>query len=89
MEYAHEWVNHNKGEYVRGIARQTASRVLGPLLSVGYKGTYHHWGRKHLPLYIAEFVARYNTRPCDTIDQMIAIVEGIKNKRLRYRELVA
>ena len=43
---------------------------------------------KHLPRYISEFVARYNIRPKDTIEQMKGIVEGMENKRLRYRERV-
>lgn len=45
--------------------------------------------RKHLHLYVAEFVGRQNIRPLDTIDQMESIVGGMENKRLRYRDLVA
>lgn len=89
MEYAHEWVNHNRGEYVRGDCSTNGIESFWAGIKRAYKGTYHQLSRKHLPLYIAEFVARYNTRPEDTIDQMKGVVEGMENKRLCYRELVA
>ena len=32
---------------------------------------------------------RHNIRPLDTLDQMAAIVRGMDQKRLRYRDMIA
>ena len=43
----------------------------------GFHGTYHKIRRMHLNRYIAEFMARHNIRPLDTIKQMAATVFGM------------
>ena len=89
IDYHHEWVNHSVGEYIRGDCGTNGIESFWSGIKRGYKGTYHKMSRKHLHLYVAEFVGRQNIRPLDTIDQMESIVEGMENKRLRYRDLVA
>ena len=44
---------------------------------------------KHLDRYVCEFAERHNQRPDDTVDQLTAVANGMKNKRLRYKELIA
>ena len=58
-------------------------------LKRGYMGTYHYMSKKHLSRYVDEFVGRQNVRQLDTADQMIKLVEGMENKRLRYKDLAA
>lgn len=89
IDYHHEWVNHSVGEYIRGDVGTNGIESFWTGIKRGYKGTYHKMSRKHLHLYVAEFVGRQNIRPLDTIDQMESIVGGMENKRLRYRDLVA
>ena len=44
---------------------------------------------KHLHRYVDEFAGRHNQRESDTIDQMVAMVQGMDGKRLRYKDLIA
>ena len=59
------------------------------MMKRGYHGTYHKMSRKHLNRYVNEFSGRHNIRSLDTIDQMVAMVQGMDGKRLRYKDLVA
>ena len=58
------------------------------MLKRGYVGTYHKMSHKHLNRYVAEFTGRHNTRPLDTEIQMQNLVEGMRDKRLRYGDLI-
>ena len=42
---------------------------------------------KHLGRYVAKFERRHNVRDDDTLAQMGEVVEGMRYKRLRYRDL--
>ena len=88
IDYHHEWVNHSVGEYISGDCGTNGIESFWSGIK-RVKSTYHKMSRKHLHLYVSEFVGRQNIRPLDTIDQMESIVEGMENKRLRYRDLVA
>jgi transposase-like protein len=58
----HEFVNHRKGEYVRGIVHTNNIESFWALLKRGIIGTYHHVSKKYLPLYLNEFEFRFNNR---------------------------
>lgn len=60
--YSHGTVRHNAGEYVRGVAHTNTIEGFWSLLKRGVLGTYHNVSRKYLPLYLNEFVFRYNNR---------------------------
>lgn len=60
--YRHRAINHNKGEYVRGAVHTNTIEGFWSLLKRGVLGTYHNVSRKYLPLYLNEFVFRYNNR---------------------------
>ena len=85
----HDTVTHSAGEYVKGNASTNGMESLWSLFKRGYRGTFHHLSEKHLEQYVWEFTGRNNIRDLDTIDQMAALVRGMVDKRLRYRELVA
>ena len=85
----HETVRHSAKEYVNGPAHTNGIEAFWSMLKRGYVGTYHWMSPKHLHRYVDEFSGRHNQREADTIDQMVAMVQGMEGKRLRYRDLTA
>lgn len=58
----HEYVNHSKGEYVRGNVHTANIDSFWSLLKRGVMGSFHHVSKKYLPLYLNEFSYRHNNR---------------------------
>jgi transposase-like protein len=71
--YRHRAVRHKDGEYVRGNVHTNTMENFWSLLKRGVLGTYHNVSRKYLPLYLNEFVFRYNNRKnADMFGQAVA-----------------
>ena len=85
----HETVNHSAGEYVVGIVHTNGIESFWATLKRAHKGVFHHMSPKHLQRYVTEFAGRHNIRPLGTEEQMRAMVRGMKDKVLRYKELIA
>ena len=85
----HQSVKHTVSEYVNGQAHTNGIENFWGMLKRGYHGTYHCMSPRHLQRYVNEFNGRHNIRPLDTLQQMRAIVRGLEDRRLRYRELAA
>ena len=85
----HAAVNHSAREYVRGPVHTNGIESFWAMLKRGYVGTYHHWSRKHMDRYVAEFAGRHNARELDTAEQMASVAAGMAGKRLTYRALTA
>lgn len=87
----HGTVTHQDGEYVRRDAPWVHTNTVEGYYSVfkrGMKGVYQHCGRAHLHRYTAEFDFRYSHRAklgVDDVARFSKIVEGVKGKRLTYR----
>jgi transposase-like protein/predicted RNA-binding Zn-ribbon protein involved in translation (DUF1610 family) len=60
--YQHRVVNHRREEYVRGTVHTNTMESFWSLLKRGVVGTYHNVSKKYLPLYLNEFVFRFNHR---------------------------
>jgi hypothetical protein len=88
-DYRHEAVNHQAGEYVRGIAHTNTVEGYFALLKRGVYGVYHHVSAKHLPRYLGEFDHRWNARKITDGERAVLAVRGAEGKRLTYRPLVA
>jgi len=58
----HQWVNHSRGEYVRGNVHTNNLESFWALLKRGIVGTFHHVSKDYLPLYLNEFSFRHNNR---------------------------
>ena len=58
----HEYVDHSKGEYVRGQVHTANLDAFWSLLKRGIMGSYHQVSKKYLPLYVNEFTFRHNHR---------------------------
>ena len=59
------------------------------MMKRAHKGTFHKMSPKHLDRYVQEFAGSHNLRDMDTIDIMEALVAGMDQRRLKYRELIA
>jgi transposase-like protein len=60
--YWHRVVRHARGEHVHGEVHTNSMESFWSLLKRGVLGTYHNVSRKYLPLYLNEFVFRFNNR---------------------------
>ena len=85
----HKTVNHSLGKWVNEMAHTNGLESFWAMFKKGFHGTFHRMSRKHLHRYLAEFSGRHNIRPMDTLDQIIAMSDGMNGKRLKYKDLVA
>ena len=86
---SHQAVNHSAGEYVRGPAHTQSVDGFFSLLKRGVVGTFHHISEQHLPLYLAEFDHRHNTRFLTDGERTVIGLKKANGKRLTYRQPVA
>jgi len=92
-KFNHHVVKHSAKEYVRREKHRlvTTNGVEGffSLLKRGVVGTFHHVSQQHLPLYLAEFDHRHNTRfITDGARTVIGMKKSI-GKRLTYKAPVS
>ncbi|WP_294267859.1 IS1595 family transposase [uncultured Chryseobacterium sp.] len=83
--YDHKIVDHSKKEYVNLHDRSIHSNSIEGFWGIfkrGMVGIYNHTSKKHLPLYVNEFVYRYNTRKYSDGDKFYWMVvnSGIRTK---------
>ena len=86
---SHKTVNHGEEEYVRYERgeRVTTNTVEGFFGNTkrSIDGTHHHVSGKHLPLYLAEFDYKYNTREETDGTRTAIAIPKIVGKRLMLR----
>ena len=85
--YAHEWVNHSTGEYVRDLVTTNGIESFWALLKRGYVGTFHYMSWKHLALYCTEFAFRHNAGPGNGFQTIATVIDSMEGKRLSYEML--
>lgn len=85
----HEVVNHEQGEWRRGIAHTNSVESFWSMLKCGIVDTYHQISRRHLQSYGDAFAGRHNMRGLNTADQMAAVARGMAGKRLSYADLIS
>ena len=85
--YDHKAVKHNRSEYVRGRVSTNTIESFWALLKRGIYGIYHFTSKKHLQLYVDEFVFRYNTRNGSENDRFNLLLCNIEN-RITYKEMI-
>ena len=89
-KFNHHVVKHSAKEYVRREKNRlvTTNGVEGffSLLKRGVVGTFHHVSEQHLPLYLAEFDHRHNTRFITDGARTNIALKKANGKRLMYRQ---
>ena len=81
-------VNHDQGEYGRGLVHTNGMGLFRVLFDRGYMDTYYSMSPCHLHCYTTEFEGYYNDRP-PPFEHMYHVVEGVDGRRLTYRELTS
>jgi len=84
----HEFVDHSKGEYVRGDAHTNTLEGFFSVFKRGLIGVYQHVDKKHLDRYLAEFDFRFNTRAklgINDTQRTDRAIRGARGKRLTYQ----
>lgn len=85
--YNHSVVKHNEGQYVNGRIHTNTIEGFWSLLKRGIVGIYHFTSKKHLQMYVDEFVFRYNTRNSTEASRFNLMLSN-SNIRLTYKELI-
>lgn len=84
--YEHAQVDHSRGQYVDGDATTNSIEGFWSILKRSIVGVYHHASRKHLQLYVNEYVFRHNTRNDSDTNRFYLFLQNIGN-RLTYSTL--
>jgi len=85
--YDHSVVKHNRNQYVNGRVHTNTIEGFWSLLKRGIFGIYHFTSKKHLQMYVDEFVFRYNTRDTTEANRFNLLLAN-SNNRLTYKELI-
>ena len=91
LPFAHDFVNHSAGQYVKGDCHTNGMESVWAVFKRSLHGTWHHVSVKHLPRYVNEATMRLNGGNVrrDTINRMEDLARNMKGRRIRYKELVA
>jgi DUF2075 family protein len=85
--YDHKVVKHKEHQYVNGRIHTNTIEGFWSLLKRGIFGIYHFTSKKHLQMYVDEFVFRYNTRTITSSNRFDLMLSNMEN-RLTYKELI-
>lgn len=85
--FFHVVVNHQQGEYVKGIFHTNNIEGFWSQMKRGIYGIYHHVSPKHLHAYGNEFSYRYNVRK-QTVNEKFNY-SLLNSERLTYADLIA
>lgn len=88
--YAHQAVNHSKGEYTdpTRFAHTNTVESFFALMKRGIIGSFHSVSEQHLQRYADEFAFRWSTRSAlgiEDAERASLILKAAKGKRLTYR----
>jgi transposase-like protein len=81
---SHEWVKHNRGEYVRENSHINSAESVHAILKRAVHGVYHHWSVTHLHRYLSEFDFRFNNRKISDGARTAEAIKSVAGKRLTY-----
>jgi len=85
--YDHQTVKHSQRQYVNGRVHTNTIEGFWSILKRGIFGVYHFTSKKHLQLYVDEFVFRYNSRTSTEANRFNLLLTNTEN-RITYKELI-
>lgn len=85
--YDHSFVKHSRKQYVKGNVHTNTIESFWAILKRGIFGIYHFTSKKHLQLYVDEFVFRYNSRHTTEAIRFNSLLGNLEN-RITYKELI-
>ena len=85
--YDHQFIKHSRKQYVEGRIHTNTIEGFWSLLKRGIFGVYHFTSKKHLQLYVDEFVFRYNSRKSSEASRFNLLLTNTEN-RITYKELI-
>ena len=85
--YNHQIVHHALGEFANDDVTTNRVESLWAIIKRGVMGIYHFWSKKHLQLYLDEFVFRFNTRNVSESYRFNYLLANM-TVRTTYKELV-
>lgn len=85
--YDHQTVKHSQHQYVNGRVHTNTIEGFWSLLKRGIFGIYHFTSKKHLQLYVDEFVFRYNSRTSSEAMRFNLFLQNTEN-RITYKDLI-
>jgi transposase-like protein len=88
-DYDHHFVNHQKGEYVRGAVHTNTAESIWALLKRQIVGIHHWVSEKHLSKYVNEMSWRFNRRDMKVTPRMNDLFACVDGGKLSYKKLIA
>lgn len=85
--YDHSVVKHSQHQYVNGRVHTNTIESFWAILKRGIFGIYHFTSKKHLQLYVDEFVFRYNSRQSSEAMRFNLLLQNTEN-RITYKKLI-
>ena len=86
--YTHNLVRHRLGEYVRGDVYTNSIEGAFGHFKRAVTGVYHKVSDEHVTRYLTMFAWRWNRRTMREGERVNALLEGTKNRRITYRQLI-
>lgn len=86
--YTHKRIKHKDNEFAKGDIYTNTIEGFWGILKRGLFGIYHKTSKKHLQMYIDEFVFRYNTRKVKDSERFDILLSNMTN-RLKYKDLIS
>ncbi len=86
--FVHSVINHEQGEYVRGLCHTNSIEGFWSIMKRGIYGIYHCVSAKHLHRYCDEFSYRYNARTEKSVDRFFGAINKADSARITYKHLI-
>ena len=89
LAFIDEYVVHDVGEYVRGMATTNGIESCWSVLDKAYTRIFCYISPKHLARYANETAYRLSAGPGNGLKEIAAVLRNMRGKRLKWKDLIA